>query len=90
MNKADLTARVATEASLSSADADAAVRTVFSAIAEALARGDTVRIAGFGTFSTRARPARRGRNPRTGERIDIAASTTPAFKAGKILRDAVA
>ena len=90
MNRAELTARVATEASLSNANSDAAVRAVFSAIADALARGETVRIAGFGTFSTKARPARRGRNPRTGERIDIAASTTPAFKAGKTLRDALA
>lgn len=90
MNKADLTARVAARASLSSADADTAVRAVFSTIADALAGGETVRIAGFGTFSTRSRPARRGRNPRTGERIDVAASTTPAFKAGKTLRDAVA
>ena len=90
MNKSDLTVRVAARASLSKADAAAAVRAVFSAIADALARGETVRIAGFGTFSTRARPARPGRNPRTGERIDVAASTTPAFKAGKTLRDAVA
>lgn len=90
MNKADLASRVATEASLSKAEADAAVRVVFSTIADALARGETVRIAGFGTFSTRARSARRGRNPRTGERIVVAASTTPAFKAGSTLRDAVA
>ena len=91
MNKADLTARVADRGLRCPVpDADTAVRAVFSAIADALARGETVRIAGFGTFSTRARPARRGRNPATGEHIDIAASTTPAFKAGKTLRDAIA
>ena len=90
MNKADLATRVATEPSLPSADADAAVRAVFSAIVEALARGETSRIAGCGTFSTGARPDRHGRNPRTGERIDIAASTTPTFKADRTLRDAVA
>ena len=90
MNKADLAARVATRASLSRADADAAVSAVFSAIAEALGRGESVRIAGFGSFSTRSRPARPGRNPATGEAITIAASTAPSFKAGKTLRDAVA
>jgi len=62
---------------------------VFEAIAEALARGEDVRIAGFGTFGTRSRPARTGRNPRTGESLEIAASTAPTFKAGKPLRDAV-
>ena len=90
MNKADLATRVATRASLSKADADAAVSAVFSAIAEALGRGESVRIAGFGSFSTRSRPARPGRNPATGEAITIAASTAPSFKAGKTLRDAVA
>ena len=89
MNKADLATRVATVASLSRAQTDAAVRAVFSTIADALARAETVRIAGFGTFSTRARPARPGRNPRTGETITVAASTAPSFKAAKTLRDAV-
>ena len=89
MNKRELAAHVAARTSLSKSDADAAVGAVFSAIANALASGETVTIAGFGAFSTRSRPARPGRNPRTGETIAIAASTTPAFKAGKTLRDAV-
>ena len=62
---------------------------MFATIAEALARGETVSIAGFGTFATRSRAARQGRNPATGESIAIAASTAPSFKAGKALRDAV-
>ena len=66
-----------------------AVDAVFEAIAETLARGEDVRLAGFGTFGTRRRSARTGRNPRTGESLNIAASTTPTFKAGKPLKDAV-
>ena len=89
MNKRELAAQVATRISLSKSDADAAVSAVFSAIADALASGETVTIAGFGAFSTRSRPARPGRNPRTGETITIAPSTAPSFKAGKTLRDAV-
>ena len=89
MNKSELSARVADAVSLSRNQAAAAVNTVFLAIADALARGETVTVAGFGTFTTRRREAREGRNPRTGESIPIAASTTPAFKAGKALRDAV-
>ena len=89
MNKAELTARVAARTSMSKAGADAAVSAVFTTIADVLASGETVAIAGFGTFSTRSRPARQGRNPRTGESIAIAASTAPSFKAGKTLRDAV-
>ena len=89
MNKTELASRVASRASLSRAEADRAVDSMLSAIGEALANGESVRIAGFGTFSTRARPARQARNPRTGERIAVAASKAPAFKAGKALRDAV-
>ncbi len=89
MNKRELAAQVAAGTSLSKSDADAAVSAVFSVIADALAGGETVTIAGFGAFSTRSRPARPGRNPRTGETITIAASTAPSFKAGKTLRDAV-
>ena len=65
------------------------VDAVFSAISDALARDERVAIAGFGTFSTKTRGARQGRNPGTGESIAIAASKSPAFKAGKTLRDAV-
>jgi len=89
MNKSELSARVADAVSLSGTQAASAVNAVFLAIADALARGETVTVAGFGTFTTRRREARQGRNPRTGESITIAASTTPAFKAGKALRDAV-
>ena len=62
---------------------------MFDAIEDALARGDSVALTGFGTFSVRSRPARAGRHPRTGESIEIAASKSPAFKAGKTLRDVV-
>ena len=89
MKKSDIASRVANETSLSRAAADAAVNTVFTAITDALAGGEAVTITGFGTFSTRTRPAREGRNPRTGEPIAIQASTAPWFKAGKALRDAV-
>ena len=89
MKKSDLSSHVATQASLSKAAADSAVTAVFAAISDALAREETVTIAGFGTFSTKRRSARQGRNPRTGESITIAASIVPSFKAGKTLRDAV-
>ena len=68
---------------------DSVIDAVFSTISGALANDKTVTIAGFGTFSTRARAARQGRNPKTGEPITIAASNAPAFKAGKALRAAV-
>ena len=86
MNEAELSVRVATPTSTSKPSADAAVSAMFSTIADALTSGETVTIAGFGTFSTRPRPARQGRNPRTGESITIAASNTPSFEAGKSLR----
>ena len=89
MNKAELPALLAARTSISKAGADTAVSAVFSTIADAFASGETVRIAGFGTFSTRPRPARQARNPRTGESIVIAASNTPSFKPGKSLRDTV-
>ena len=89
MKKSDISARVAAETSLSNADAAVAVDAVLSAISDALARDESVSIAGFGTFSVKHRAARQGRNPRTGESIPIAASKVPSFKAGKGLRDAV-
>ena len=88
MTRTELSARVAAT-SLSKADAAAAAGAVFSTIADALARGETVTVAGFGKFATRDRAARTGRNPRTGEAVAIAASRVPGFKAGKALRDAV-
>ena len=89
MNKSELSTHVAAQVSVSRATADSVVSAVFSAIGDALASDDTVAIAGFGTFSTRTRAARQGRNPATGESIAIAASKAPAFKAGKTLRDTV-
>ena len=89
VNKSDIAGRVAGRAGVGKSAAGDAVDAVFEAIEEALARGENVRIAGFGTFGTRSRPARTGRNPRTGESLNIPASTAPTFKAGKALRDAV-
>ena len=89
MNKAEMADRLAARTGLSKAAAKEAVNGVFAAIGEALANGEEVRIAGFGTFGTRSRSARTGRNPRTGEAVPIAASTSPTFKAGKTLKDAV-
>ena len=89
MNKAELSSHAAAEASVTRATADRLVGAVFSAIGDALARDETVAIAGFGKFATRSRAARRGRNPQTGEPLAIAASKAPSFKAAKTLRDAV-
>ena len=89
VKKSNLSARVAAEASLSRADAETAVNAVIGFVGDVLARGETVSIAGFGTFSVKDRPARQGRNPRTGESIAIAASKVPSFKAGKGLRGAI-
>lgn len=89
MNKADVAERLAQRTGMSKAVARDAVDGIFAAIGGALAGGEVVQIAGFGTFGTRSRPARIGRNPRTGEAVSIAASTSPTFKAGKTLKDAV-
>ena len=89
MNKSDIIGRVADRMGLRKSTAEGAVDTVLDAIAEALAKEEAVRIADFGTFATRRRSARAGRNPRTGERVAIAASRAPSFKAGKALRDVV-
>ena len=90
MIKSELVARIA-EAypHLMHKDAERIVSTVFDEIAKALSAGDRVELRGFGAFSVKARPARTGRNPRTGETIKIKASKNPAFKAGKALKDAV-
>lgn len=89
MNKGDFISAVAQESGLSKADAASAVEAMFEVIKETLKSGDTVSLVGFGTFLARDRAARTGRNPRTGESIEIKASTVPAFKAGKALRDAL-
>ena len=89
MNKNDLIAAVADGSGLSKADAGRAVDAVFGAIADALKGGDEVRIVGFGSFSVAHRAASTGRNPRTGEAIQIAASKQPKFMAGAPLKAAV-
>lgn len=89
MNKNDLIAAVADSAGLSKSDAADAVDAVFSAITGSLQSGQEVRLVGFGTFSVANRAATTGRNPRTGESIQIPASKQPKFKAGKGLKDAV-
>ena len=89
MKKRDVVERVAGEAGITKQAAEVAVAGVFASIAEALARGDDVIIAGFGRFMRTERPAREGRNPRTGERIAIGPSSGVSFKAGKALKDAL-
>lgn len=89
MNKGELIEAVADSAGLSRAEAGKAVDAVFDSITGALASSESVSLLGFGTFSVKARAARTGRNPRTGEPIQIAASNVPGFKAGKALKDAV-
>ncbi len=89
MNKTELVGKVAESADVSKATAARCVDTVFDAISDALVRGDSVTMVGFGTFSVKDRAARSGRNPRTGATIHIAASKLPGFKAGKALKDAV-
>ena len=88
-NKQDLIAKVAEATSLTKKDSAAAVDAVFGAVSEYLSKGEKVQLIGFGTFETRERAAREGRNPQTGEAIKIAATVVPAFKAGKALKDAV-
>jgi DNA-binding protein HU-beta len=89
VNKNELVDAVAATASLKKADAVKAVDAVFDSISEALKKGDEVRLVGFGTFSVSNRAATEGRNPRTGETIQIAASKQPKFRAGKGLKDAI-
>jgi DNA-binding protein HU-beta len=89
MKKSDIAAQVTDRTGLSRTDAAGAVDAVIEAIAEALVRREQVRIAGFGLYATRDRPARAGRNPRTGEPVAVAASTAPVFKPATALRDTV-
>lgn len=89
MNKNELIDAIAEEADLSKASAGRALDAALGAITEALKKQDTVSLVGFGTFSVKHRAAREGRNPRSGETIQIAASNAPGFKPGKALKDAV-
>jgi DNA-binding protein HU-beta len=89
MNKSELIEAVAQSADISKAAATRAVDGMVQTITKALKKGDQVTLVGFGTFGVRERAARSGRNPRTGETINIKASKVPGFKAGKALKDAV-
>ena len=87
MNKADFVAKIAEKAGLTRKQADAAVAAFTQTVTEALKAGDKVQLMGFGTFEIKDRPARTGRNPATGETIEIAASKAPVFKVGKSFKD---
>ena len=89
VNKSQLIDQIAADADISKAAAGRALDSFMEAVSGALKDGDSVALVGFGTFSVRERAARSGRNPQTGETIQIAAATIPAFKAGKALKDAV-
>ncbi|WP_295541989.1 HU family DNA-binding protein [uncultured Thiohalocapsa sp.] len=89
MNKSDLIDAMADGADISKAAAGRALDVLTDSIAVALKSGDSVSIIGFGTFLVKERAARTGRNPQTGATIEIAASKTPSFKAGKALKDAI-
>jgi DNA-binding protein HU-beta len=89
MNKSNLIEAMAEGADISKSAAGRALDALVDAISVALKNGDNVSVIGFGTFSVKARAARTGRNPQTGASIEIAASKTPSFKAGKALKDAV-
>ena len=89
MNKTELINAVAETSGRSKKDATKAVDAVFESITEALRKGDKVQLIGFGNFEVRERAARKGRNPQTGEEMEIPASKVPAFKPGKALKDAV-
>jgi DNA-binding protein HU-beta len=89
MNKGELIDAVAAAADLTKSDAGKAVEAFVDTVTRALKKGDQVSIVGFGSFSVKARAARQGRNPKTGETITISASKVPGFKAGKALKDAV-
>ncbi|WP_338052509.1 HU family DNA-binding protein [Pseudoalteromonas ostreae] len=88
VNKSQLIDQIAADADISKAAAGRALDSFIEAVSGALKDGDSVALVGFGTFSVRERAARSGRNPQTGEAIQIAAATIPAFKAGKALKDA--
>jgi DNA-binding protein HU-beta len=89
LNKTDLIAAIAADTDLSKTDAARALDAAIENLSRALARGDTVQLIGFGTFTVSSRPERSGRNPSTGEPMTIKASKAPKFTAGKALKDAV-
>lgn len=89
MNKAELITAIAEKAELSKKDAELALKAFIDVTTEALSKGDKISLVGFGTFEVSERAARTGRNPKTGEAMEIAASKAPKFKAGKPLKEAV-
>ena len=89
MKKAELIDAIAADAGVSKKDAGAMLQSFTDNVTKALAKKDTVALVGFGTFSTKERAARTGKNPRTGEPLQIKAATVPSFKAGKALKEAV-
>ena len=89
MNKTELVVAMAEKTELSKKDAEKALKAFTDVVAEELAKGEKIQLVGFGTFEVVDRPAREGRNPKTGESMKIAASKAPTFKAGKALKDVV-
>jgi nucleoid DNA-binding protein len=89
MNKSQLVEHITQTADISKAKADAALNAIIEGISDTLSSGDEVALIGFGTFKVNQRAARTGRNPKTGEEIQISAANVPAFKAGKALKEAV-
>ena len=89
MNKNEFVAAIAEKSGLTKKDAEAALNAYTEVVTDALKSGDSVQLIGFGTFEVRERAARQGRNPHTGETIEIAAAKVPAFKPGKALKDAI-
>jgi len=89
MNKQELVAAMAEKAGLTKADSEKALNAFTASVADALGKGESVQLVGFGTFSVSARAARTGKNPRTGAKITIAAKKVAKFKAGKALADKV-
>lgn len=89
MNKTEFVAAIAEEAGISKTDAAKAVKAFTDVVVEEMKKGEKIQLVGFGTFEVSERPAREGRNPRTGETMTIAASKAPKFKAGKALKDSI-
>ena len=89
MNKADLVAAIAERTEVSKKDAEKALKAFVDVVTEELKKGEKIQLVGFGTFEVGERAAREGRNPKTGEKMPIAASKTPKFKAGKALKDQI-
>ena len=90
MNKTELVSAIAEKAEVTKKDAEKVLGAFVDVVGDTLKKGDKIQLVGFGTFETRKRAAREGKNPQTGAKIKIAATTVPAFKAGKALKDKVA